>query len=219
MCGFVGMFNRDPSLNDEKLLTTMSHAIRHRGPDESNFIVRDSFCAAFRRLSIIDLDTGSQPYTSPDGRFTAVFNGEIYNYRDLRKPLLEEGIEFHTNSEIEVIVALYRKYGPDFIKMLRGMFAIMIYDGDKKNCFVGRDPFGIKPMYYRESENGVIFASEMKAFIFDPEMNGFTVDTKMLQHYFTFQYVPEPNTISGKVSVLEASHYMILNKDGIEKIV
>ena len=77
MCGFVGMFNRDPSLNDEKLLTTMSHAIRHRGPDESNFIVRDSFCAAFRRLSIIDLDTGSQPYTSPDGRFTAVFNGEI----------------------------------------------------------------------------------------------------------------------------------------------
>ena len=98
MCGFVGMFNRDPSLNDEGLLTKMSHTIRHRGPDESDYIVRDNFCAAFRRLSIIDLDTGSQPYTSPDGRFTAVFNGEIYNYRDLRKPLMEEGIEFHTNS-------------------------------------------------------------------------------------------------------------------------
>ena len=112
MCGFVGMFNRDPSLNNEEQLMRMSHVIRHRGPDESDYIVRDSFCAAFRRLSIIDLDHGSQPYTSPDGRFTAVFNGEIYNYRDLRAPLQEEGIEFFTNSEIEVIVALYRKYGP-----------------------------------------------------------------------------------------------------------
>jgi len=132
------MFNRDASFNDEKLLTTMSHAIRHRGPDESDYIVRDNFCAAFRRLSIIDLERGSQPYTSPDGRFTAVFNGEIYNYRDLRAPLIEEGVEFATNSEIEVIVALYRKYGPDFIKELRGMFAIMIYDGEEKTTKKGR---------------------------------------------------------------------------------
>ena len=213
------MFNRDPSLNNEEQLMRMSHVIRHRGPDESDFIVRDSFCAAFRRLSIIDLDHGSQPYTSPDGRFTAVFNGEIYNYRDLRAPLQEEGIEFFTNSEIEVIVALYRKYGPDFVKMLRGMFAIMIYDGDEKNCFVCRDPFGIKPLYYREEKDRVVFASEMKAFIFDEEMGGFDVDNKSLQNYFTFQYVPEPKTMTGKVRALEASHYMMLSASGIEKVV
>lgn len=219
MCGFVGMFNHDPSLNNEDQLMRMSHVIRHRGPDESDYIVRDSFCAAFRRLSIIDLDHGSQPYTSPDGRFTAVFNGEIYNYRDLRAPLQKEGIEFFTNSEIEVIVALYRKYGPDFVKMLRGMFAIMIYDGDKKNCFVCRDPFGIKPLYYRETKNGVLFASEMKAFIFDEDMGGFDVDIKSLQNYFTFQYVPEPKTMTGKVQALEAGHYMMLSAKGIEKVV
>lgn len=218
MCGFVGMFNRDPSLNNETLLTRMSHTIRHRGPDESDYLVRDSFCVAFRRLSIIDLDTGSQPYTSPDGRFTAVFNGEIYNYRDLRKPLMEEGITFQTNSEIEVIVALYRKYGESFITMLRGMFAIMIYDGEKKTAFVGRDPFGIKPMYYRESESGVIFASEMKAFLFDESMGGFRVDPSLLQHYLTFQYVPEPSTITPQIRALEASHYMVVDENGIQKM-
>ncbi|MCI8601227.1 MAG: asparagine synthase (glutamine-hydrolyzing) [Oscillospiraceae bacterium] len=218
MCGFVGMFNRDPALNDENLLTQMSCAIRHRGPDENDYIVRDSFCVAFRRLSIIDLDTGSQPFTSLDGRFTAVFNGEIYNYRDLRKPLIEEGVEFSTNSEIEVLVALYRKYGEQFITMLRGMFAIMIYDSEAGTAFVGRDPFGIKPMYYRETDSGVMFSSEMKAFIFDGSMGGFRVDPSLLQHYFTFQYVPEPQTLTGEIKVLEASHYMVVDKNGIRKM-
>lgn len=218
MCGFVGMFNREASLNNEELLTQMSHTIRHRGPDESDYIVRDSFCVAFRRLSIIDLDTGSQPFTSPDGRYTAVFNGEIYNYRDLRAPLMEEGVEFHTNSEIEVIVALYRKYGEDFLTMLRGMFAIMIYDSEAETVLVARDPFGIKPMYYRETENGVMFASEMKAFLFDESMGGFRVDPSLLQHYLTFQYVPEPNTITPQIKALEASHYLVADKNGICKM-
>lgn len=212
------MFNRDPSFNNEELLTQMSHAIRHRGPDESDYLVRDGFCVAFRRLSIIDLDNGSQPYTSPDGRFTAVFNGEIYNYRDLRAPLIEEGIGFRTNSEIEVIVELYRKHGEEFIKMLRGMFAIMIYDSEAGTAFVGRDPFGIKPMYYRETDSGVMFASEMKAFIFDESMGGFKVDPSLLQHYLTFQYVPEPRTITPEIKALEASHYMVVSRDGILKM-
>lgn len=212
------MFNRDPSFNNEELLTQMSHAIRHRGPDESDYLVRDGFCVAFRRLSIIDLDNGSQPYTSPDGRFTAVFNGEIYNYRDLRAPLIEEGIEFRTNSEIEVIVELYRRHGEEFIKMLRGMFAIMIYDSEAGTAFVGRDPFGIKPMYYRETDSGVMFASEMKAFIFDESMGGFKVDPSLLQHYLTFQYVPEPRTITPEIKALEASHYMVVSRDGILKM-
>ena len=212
------MFNRDPSLNNETMLTRMSESIRHRGPDDSQYIVRDNFCMAFRRLAIIDIDNGGQPYTSPDGRFTAVFNGEIYNYRDLRQPLIEEGQEFLTNSEIEVIVALYRKHGADFVKLLRGMFAIVIYDGDEKTVFACRDPFGIKPFYYRATESGVLFASEMKAFLFDESLGGFTVDPSLLQHYLTFQYVPEPHTISPNVSVLEASHYMLVQPDGSHEV-
>src|SRR5699024_5506960 len=98
-------------------------------------------------------------------------------------------------------------------------FAIMIYDGDQKNCFVCRDPFGIKPLYYREEKDRVVFASEMKAFLFDEEMGGFDVDKKSLQNYFTFQYVHEPKTMTGKVRALEASHYMMLSASGIEKVV
>ena len=207
------MFNRDPADNNETLLNQMSTAIRHRGPDDSQYIVRDGLCVAFRRLSIIDLNTGDQPFTSEDGRYTAVFNGEIYNYRDLRAPLMEEGVEFRTNSEIEVIVELYRKYGDEFITRLRGMFAILIYDSVEKTVFVGRDPFGIKPMYYRVTDKGLMFASEMKAFLFDETMGGFRVDPSLLQHYFTFQYVPEPNTITPQIKVLEAAHYLKCSAD------
>ena len=222
MCGFVGMFNRDPATNNETLLTQMSQSIRHRGPDDSGYIVKNGFCVAFRRLSIIDLDNGAQPYTSPDGRFTIVFNGEIYNYLELRDPLIREGLTFTTNSEVEVICALYRKYGEKFVEMLRGMFAIAIYDSVEETVYITRDPFGIKPMYYREAPNGIMFASEMKAFIFDETMDGFKVNPALLQHYLTFQYVPEPHTITGGISILEASHYMVIDKDGnyrIEKYV
>ena len=222
MCGFVGMFNRDPADNNETLLTQMSQCIRHRGPDDSQYIVKDGFCVAFRRLSIIDLDNGGQPYTSPDGRFIIVFNGEIYNYLELREPLIREGISFSTNSEVEVICQLYRKYGEKFIEMLRGMFAIAIYDSQEKTVFIGRDPFGIKPLYYREAPKGVMFASEMKAFLFDDTMGGFGVDESLLQHYLTFQYVPEPNTITPGISILEAAHYMVIDSAGnirIEKFV
>lgn len=222
MCGFVGMFNRDPADNNEALLTQMSQCIRHRGPDDSQYIVKDGFCVAFRRLSIIDLDNGGQPYTSPDGRFIIVFNGEIYNYLELREPLIREGLSFSTNSEVEVICQLYRKYGEKFIEMLRGMFAIAIYDSQEKTVFIGRDPFGIKPLYYREAPNGVMFASEMKAFLFDDTMGGFGVDESLLQHYLTFQYVPEPNTITPGISILEAAHYMVIDSAGnirIEKYV
>ncbi len=208
------MFNRNSACDAEQMMTGMSAAIRHRGPDDSQYLRRDGFHIAFRRLSIIDLDTGAQPFASEDGRFIAVFNGEIYNYRDLRAPLIEEGVEFRTNSEIEVIVALYRKYGEKFIGMLRGMFAILIYDAEQKTVFAGRDYFGIKPLYYRETRDGLLFSSEMKAFLFDGEMGEFTVDPAMLQHYFTFQYVPEPHTITPGIQALEAAHYMVADEKG-----
>ncbi len=216
LCGFVGMFNRNSEADAEQMMTGMSAAIRHRGPDDSQYLRKDGFHIAFRRLSIIDLDTGAQPFISEDGRYIAVFNGEIYNYRDLRAPLMEEGITFRTNSEIEVIVALYRKHGPEFIGMLRGMFAILIYDTEQKTVFAGRDYFGIKPLYYRETKDGLLFSSEMKAFLFDEEFGEFKVDPSMLQHYFTFQYVPEPHTITPGIEVLGAGHYLVADQNGMK---
>lgn len=216
MCGFAGMFKKTAlTEKDKATINTMSHAIRHRGPDDAKFICGDNFALAFRRLSIIDLENGSQPFTSGDGRFTAVFNGEIYNYLELRDEMIKLGETFKTRSEIETLVALYRHKGEKFIDDLRGMFSIAIYDSVENKIFLGRDPFGIKPYYYRISGDGIVFASEFKAFLFHDDIveNGFSVDNALLQSYFTFQYVTEPDTVSPEVKILPAGHYMTIGND------
>lgn len=216
MCGFIGFFNRTDGITPTQAgyAAEMSRLIAHRGPDQEGLISRDNFCFAFRRLSIIDLEHGSQPYTSADGRFTVVYNGEIYNYLELREPLIEKGVSFATNSEVETICELYRVYGEGFVAMLRGMFAFLIYDGEKNTLLAARDPFGIKPLYYRKSEGGYVFASEMKAYAADGSYDGFKVDKTLLQHYFTFQYVTEPDTICGDIMILPQGSYMLCDSDG-----
>ncbi|MDD4124942.1 MAG: asparagine synthase (glutamine-hydrolyzing) [Eubacteriales bacterium] len=211
MCGFIGMFKNDSALTekDRHDIESMSALIAHRGPDQNACLFHSHAGFGFRRLSIIDLTGGDQPYITPDGRYTAVYNGEIYNYLILRDELIKQGEKFATRSEIEVIVRLYSIYGPSFISRLRGMFAFLIYDSLENKIMAGRDPFGIKPMYYRENENGIIFASEMKAYLGDSSYGGFKADKAMLQHYMTFQYVTEPDTITGDIKILPAGHYMI----------
>lgn len=209
MCGFAGIFKNSPINEQDRLdLSKMSECIKHRGPDDSKDIIEDNCALAFRRLSIIDLEKGVQPFTDKEGRFTGIFNGEIYNYLDLRDDLMKKGETFDTRSEIETIITLYRLEGEEFIKKLRGMFAIVIFDRQENSLFFGRDPFGIKPFYYRENNDGVVFSSEFKAFKFDSNMkDGYSVDKTALQHYLTFQYVPEPNTITPDIQVLPAGHY------------
>ncbi|MBP3580596.1 MAG: asparagine synthase (glutamine-hydrolyzing) [Clostridia bacterium] len=214
MCGFAGIFKDTPIIQqDISDLRKMSDAISHRGPDDSKEII-DTCCAmAFRRLSIIDLEKGVQPFTDKENRFTGIFNGEIYNYLDLRSELVNKGITFDTRSEIETILALYKLDGAGFITRLRGMFAIVIYDRQENTLFFGRDPFGIKPFYYRESGDRIVFSSEFKTFVHDSSMSdGYKVDKTALQHYLTFQYVPEPNTITPDIKVLPAGHYALLSK-------
>ncbi len=213
MCGFAGIFKDTPIMQQDILdLRKMSDAISHRGPDDSKEII-DTCCAmAFRRLSIIDLEKGVQPFTDKENRFTGIFNGEIYNYLDLRSELVKKGVTFDTRSEIETILALYKLDGAGFITRLRGMFAIVIYDRQENTLFFGRDPFGIKPFYYRESSDRIVFSSEFKSFMHDSSMgDGYKVDKTALQHYLTFQYVPEPNTITPDIKVLPAGHYALLN--------
>ena len=129
MCGFAGIYKKEGiTEKDKDVIKKMSQCIRHRGPDDSRTVFEENCALAFRRLSIIDLENGVQPFSSADGRYVAIFNGEIYNYLELRDALIKEGYTFKTRSEIETIVTLYAKEGPGFIEKLRGMFAIAIYD-------------------------------------------------------------------------------------------
>ncbi len=213
MCGFAGIFvNSDDIEKYLPEIEKMSNCIRHRGPDDSRIYKGDNALFAFRRLSIIDLDGGSQPFISKCGNFASVFNGEIYNYLELKKDLEKEGVTFSTNSEIEVIVNLYMREGAEFVKKLRGMFAILIYDKQNKTLFAARDPFGIKPLYYRLTDNGIKLSSEMKAFFFDSEYEAFDVNNERLQNYFTFQYVTEPDTITNSIKILPKGSYMVFSQ-------
>lgn len=210
MCGFAGIYKKI-ALNetDKQNIKNMSKAIDYRGPDQDCIVLHDNLALAFRRLSIIDLEKGSQPFSGFDGRYTAVFNGEIYNYLELRQQLIEKGYTFSTNSEIEVLVTLCHHYNGDFVRLLRGMFAYVIFDSVENRIYAARDPFGIKPFYYRLNDHGIVFSSETKPFLFDDTMGGFSVDEQMLQHYLSFQYVPEPNTMSQKIQSLPAGHSMV----------
>ena len=209
MCGFAGIYKKSGvSYNDRQDGRDMSFAVRHRGPDLDKAYENEKLFFAFRRLSIIDIEGGSQPFVSDDGRFCCVYNGEIYNYLELKSELEQKGHSFETNSEVEVMVRLYSIYGAGFISRLRGMFAFIIYDKLSDVLMAGRDPFGIKPLYYRNDNEGIVFCSEMKGFFFDSGYKGFGVDNRLLQHYMTFQYVPEPDTISGEISILPKGSYL-----------
>lgn len=217
MCGFIGIYNKNGVSGTGKAdAAAMSHAIRHRGPDLDRAYGEGRAYFAFRRLSIIDLEGGAQPFVSDDGRYFAVYNGEVYNYLELREELVSRGVAFRTRSEIETLVALYENHGPSFINRLRGMFAFLIYDNKTGVLMAGRDPFGIKPLYYRETADGYVFASEMKAFLFDSGYDGFKVDPTLLQHYLTFQYVTEPDTITGDIRILPKGSYMLCDGEHTE---
>lgn len=206
MCGFVTFFsNRLLNKNDKSFLNMMTESIEHRGPDDYSTFIDEHIFLGFRRLSIIDLENGKQPFSYEDGNYTLVFNGEIYNYLDLRCNLIKQGFKFSTNSEAEVILALYKHEGKNFIKKLRGMFSFVIWDKQNKKIIGARDPFGIKPFYYAENEKGIYCASELKS-IFSDHTLDHNLDLESLHSYFTFQFVPEPNTIFKNIKLLKPGH-------------
>lgn len=208
MCGFVTLFNENPINEDEKYTENLKNAaniIKHRGPDDEGFFVENNVGLGFRRLSIIDLEKGSQPFPYNNERYHMVFNGEIYNYIELRQQLLNEGLSFSTDSDTEVILAAYKHFGRECVSYLRGMFAFVIHDRLENTIFGARDPFGIKPFYYVENENGIYCASEKKSLLLFDNIKPF-INTESLHHYLTFQFVPEPNTILSNVNMLEPGH-------------
>ncbi len=163
MCGFAGFTGHLD--NSEEVLTNMMNRIIHRGPDSAGQHIDNGAALGFRRLSIIDLDCGSQPMYNETNDIVITFNGEIYNYQDLRKELIEKGHTFRNNSDTEVLIHAYEEYGEDMLNRLRGMFAFVIWDSKKETLFGARDFFGIKPFYYALVDGNLVFASEIKSIL------------------------------------------------------
>lgn len=204
MCGFVGFLGgvQQP----DAVLHAMTDAIAHRGPDDADYYQDEEISMGFRRLSIIDLDGGRQPILNEDGSKALLFNGEIYNYQDLRKELLEKGHVFKTKTDSEVVLHGYEEYGPSLFDKLRGMFAFVIWDKEKKELFGARDFFGIKPFYYAEMNGTFLFGSEIKSFLFHPDFKK-ELNHRALEHYLSFQYSPGPETFFKNVYKMPPAHY------------
>jgi asparagine synthase (glutamine-hydrolysing) len=200
ICGFVG-------LSDKGLLKSMCEVQKHRGPDETSFFVDDGVGLGNDRLSVIDLKTGSQPVHNEDGSVWITFNGEIYNYVELKNELEAKGHRFYTESDTETIVHAYEEWPEGFLSRLRGMFAFAIWDGNKKILFLARDRFGKKPLYYSVAGDRIFFGSEMKAILCNPEFER-KIDLDALDHYFTYSYIPSPLTIFRGISKLMPAHYL-----------
>lgn len=208
MCGIVGIVNNGEGEVNREVLERMNRAILHRGPDDDGFYLKENVGLAMRRLSIIDLASGKQPIHSHDGNKWIVFNGEIYNYRDLRKELEEDGVRLYTNSDTEAIVNLYAKYGVDCVKHLRGMFAFAIWDETEKELFIARDRVGKKPLLYSPRPNGdLIFGSEFMAMLEHPEISR-EVDSSAIDAYLSFLCVPAPLTAFKEIRKLEPGHWL-----------
>jgi asparagine synthase (glutamine-hydrolysing) len=216
MCGICGKLNFEKGASVRpSLIRAMMDTIRHRGPDDEGLHVASEVGLGFRRLSIIDLSHGHQPLSNEDGTVWIVFNGEIYNYRELRKFLLSKGHVFKTQSDTEVIVHLYEELGPQCLEKLRGMFAFAIWDENAKILFLARDRVGIKPLYYSLTDKAIVFASEIKAILADPSINR-ELAPEIIDRFLTFLYVPGEETLLKGVRKLAPGHYLLIKNGKAE---
>lgn len=213
MCGIAGFLNYQNKSRRE-ILAAMSEAIAHRGPDGDGAYLDENIGLAHRRLAIIDLKTGAQPMFSADKRFVTVFNGEIYNYRELREELKNSNCEFRTNSDTEVIAEAIREWGiRKAIARFRGMFALCTYDFKEKKLYMGRDRTGIKPLYYVKNEHGLFFASEQKSLLKVPEISR-KVNATAFHDFLTLGYPVSPATCWQDISMFPPANFAEISCDG-----
>ena len=215
MCGIVGIINLDgkPEIN-RSLLNDMNQSQLHRGPDEGNMHIEAGIGLGHRRLSIIDLSSGQQPLANEDGSVIVTYNGEIYNFNELRDELLIQGHQFKTHSDTEVIVHAWEQWGEECVTRFRGMFAFAIWDRNQQIAFIARDRLGIKPIYYAQLANQqFIFSSELKALKVHPQLNK-ELDPCAIEEYFTLGYIPEPRSIYKHVNKLEPGHSLLISLKG-----
>jgi asparagine synthase (glutamine-hydrolysing) len=213
MCGLAGIVNLNRQPADPELLREMASVIRHRGPDDEGMLLDGTVGFYHQRLSIIDLTSGHQPMTA--GPASIAYNGEIYNYVELRKELEGLGRSFITTSDTEVILQSYLEWGPDCIRRFNGMFAFLLYDRADRVVLAARDHFGIKPLYFHRSEAGLVFGSEIKALLRHPDIDS-VVDCEALYDYLAFQFVLGEQTMFRGISKLLPAHYMVIRLDSGE---
>ncbi|RXJ54411.1 asparagine synthase (glutamine-hydrolyzing) [Candidatus Marinarcus aquaticus] len=214
MCGIVGFLSeREDKIG---ILKKQLETLYHRGPDDQRTYIDNKVAFGHSRLAIIDINHAQQPMQSLDERYVLVFNGEIYNYLELRQHLVSKGIQFKTYSDTEVLLNMYIVYGKECVNKLNGMFAFAIYDKHKKSLFLARDHFGIKPLYYTYKGNDFIFASEIKAILKYPEIKK-EVDQQSLNEYMTFQVMLKKHTLFKNIHSLEPGTFLYLEEGKIKE--
>lgn len=215
MCGIVGRlnFNKGNQVS-EKIIREMTQTLGHRGPDDQGIFVNGNIGLGHVRLSIIDLSSGDhQPMSDNEKKIWITFDGKIYNFLDIKKELEKEGIQFRSRTDTEVIIYLYKKYGINCLKYLRGPFAFAIWDKEKRQLFLARDKVGKKPLKYYLDKNCFIFASELKTILKNPEVKK-EPDFEAIHHFLTYQYVPSPWTGFINIKKLPPAHYMVVKESG-----
>lgn len=216
MCGIAGFTQFNHPMGDTDTLKSMGNAIYHRGPDAGGEYLDDYVGLAHRRLAIIDLsEAGNQPMFSVDEKLVIVFNGEIYNFLDLREELEKDGFTFKTHTDTEVILALYQKEGEACLEKLNGMFAFALWDKVKQKVFIARDRIGKKPLYYFQQDGRFAFASEIKSLLTLPDIPR-EIRVDAVYDFFAYQYVPDPKSIFKYIHKLSPGHYMTVTAQGIE---
>ena len=209
IAGFVSDIEHDTGKEYKKQVEQMTKMIVHRGPDDEGIHEDRNITMGFRRLSIIDLGGGHQPLSYDNERYWITFNGEIYNYIELREMLEKQGYKFKSDSDTEVLLAMYVCYGEECLNYLRGMFGFAIWDSKDKVLFAGRDHFGIKPLFYATVGDRFYYASESKSIVKVLKKDEMSFDQDAMQDYMTFQFVPEPETMLKPIKMLQPGHYII----------
>ncbi|WP_296303885.1 asparagine synthase (glutamine-hydrolyzing) [uncultured Desulfovibrio sp.] len=218
MCGICGLVGgRFAAAERRHIVERMKRRLIHRGPDEEGAVAGEEYALGHRRLSIIDLTTGRQPFRSPDQRFCIVYNGELYNYVELRQELESEGVQFFSNSDTEVLLNLLIRKGTSALARCNGMFAFALYDCREKTLLLCRDHAGIKPLYYTHAHGGIAFASEIKA-LFDVPGVMPSVNQKALQEYLVFQFCFGSKTLFAHIDKLEPGQCLLRTADGKERV-
>ncbi len=217
MCGICGIYNYKNSENvSEVLIKQMTSKIAHRGPDDEGFYIKRNIGLGHRRLSIIDIEGGHQPIANEDGTVWIVYNGEIYNFKELRKYLVKHGHEFQTETDTEVIVHAYEEFGIDCVKRFNGIFAFSIWDENQRRLFLARDHFGVKPLYYYYNGKRFLFGSELKAILCDPSIPR-EIDIDALNLCLTFRHTPSPFTLLKGIYKLSPAHFLVVSKNGVQE--
>lgn len=217
MCGIAGFTLFHNQVGNLSTLKAMSDAILHRGPDAGAEYLDSRIALCHRRLSIIDLSAaGTQPMHSWCENFIIVFNGEIYNFKELKQELIQLGHQFNSQTDTEVILALYKEFGVKLLDKINGMFAFALWDKEQQTLFIARDRIGKKPLYYSVMNQELLFASELKSLLRMPNISK-EIRTDAVYDFFAYQYVPDPKTIFKNIYKLEPGHYLLFDKSGLTK--